>query len=122
MDGIINLVLLVLYQGGCLVAFFVASHVRAPIITAWGLSLSREGRIFIVGHCMWFHVFLRLEQTLAQMTRGILAWLLFFTNNRTISSCAPVLRYDQGMGLALTAGLVSVCVLWRVRRLSFSSL
>ena len=53
---------------------------------------------------------MRLEQILAQMTSGILAQVLVFTNNRTVSSCAPVLRYDQGMGLALAAGLVSV---WR---------
>ena len=59
---------------------------------------------------MGFHDFARLDQILDEMTSGILAQVLFFTNNRVLSSRAPVLRYDQGMGLALAAGLVSV---WR---------
>ena len=42
------------------------------------------------------------------MTRGILAEKLFFTNNRAISSSVSAFRCDEGMGLALAAGLVSV--------------
>ena len=83
--------------------------------TSWGLlrgvcPLVGKGEYFIVGHCMGFHVFVRLDQILDEMTSGILAQVLFFTNNRVLSSRAPVLRYDQGMGVALAAGLVSV---WR---------
>ena len=72
----------------------------------WGLSLSREGRIFMGGYCMWFHVFPRLDQTLAQMTRGILAWVLFFTNNRAVSSHAPCswMRLGHGFGTVSWAG------------------
>ena len=59
---------------------------------------------------MGFHYFARLDQILDEMTSGILAQVLFFTNNRVLSSRALVLRCDQGMGLALAAGRVSF---WR---------